>query len=59
MDRPAFYMRLLLWCVLACLLAACASMGRPEGGARDELPPKFVRSNPAPGARNEIGRAHV
>lgn len=52
MDRPAFYMRLLLWCVLACLLAACASMGRPEGGARDELPPKFVRSNPAPGARN-------
>ena len=45
-------MRLLLWCAVACLLAACANMGRPEGGARDELPPKFVRSNPAPGAKN-------
>lgn len=45
-------MRLLLWCAVACLLAACANMGRPEGGARDEIPPKFVRSNPAPGAKN-------
>lgn len=24
-------------------------MGRPEGGAKDELPPVFVRSNPMPG----------
>lgn len=32
------------------LLAACASIGRPEGGERDELPPVFVRSNPEPGA---------
>lgn len=31
------------------LLAACASIGRPEGGERDELPPVFVRSNPEPG----------
>lgn len=31
------------------VLAACASMGRPEGGAKDELPPVFVRSNPMPG----------
>ena len=45
-------MRLLLWAVAASLLAACANMGRPEGGMRDETPPKFVRSNPAPGARN-------
>lgn len=27
-------------------------MGRPEGGARDENPPVFVRSDPAPGAVN-------
>lgn len=34
------------------LLAACASMGRPEGGPRDMTPPVYLRSNPAPGARN-------
>lgn len=34
------------------LIAACASMGRPEGGPRDETPPVFVRSNPMPGALN-------
>ena len=32
--------------------AGCASIGRPQGGAKDELPPVFVSSNPAPGARN-------
>ena len=32
------------------LPVACASIGRPEGGKRDEMPPVFVRSNPAPGA---------
>lgn len=32
------------------VFAACASMGRPDGGAKDELPPVFVRSNPMPGA---------
>lgn len=37
----------------ACILfAACASIGRPEGGPRDVTPPAFVRANPAPGARN-------
>lgn len=45
-------MRALLWLCLAILTGACASMGRPEGGARDEVPPEFVSSNPAPGARN-------
>lgn len=34
------------------LLAACASIGRPGGGPRDETPPQFVRSNPMPGALN-------
>lgn len=42
-------MRLLLWVAIAALAASCASRGRPEGGARDETPPRFVRSNPAPG----------
>lgn len=34
------------------VLGACASMGRPEGGPRDEMPPVFVRSTPKPGALN-------
>lgn len=37
------------------LLAACASIGRPEGGERDELPPVFVRSNPEPGTLSFSG----
>lgn len=41
-------------CALAVtfLMAACASMGRPQGGPRDEDPPIFISSNPAPGALN-------
>lgn len=35
--------------ILSLLTAACASMGRPEGGPRDETPPVYIRSNPAPG----------
>ncbi len=35
--------------IISLLMAACASMGRPEGGPRDEDPPVYVRSNPAPG----------
>lgn len=38
--------------VAAGLLAACASMGRPQGGPRDMTPPVYVRSNPAPGQLN-------
>lgn len=37
------------------LLAACASIGRPEGGPRDMTPPAFVGSNPAPGTLNFKG----
>ncbi len=33
-------------------------MGRPEGGARDETPPVFVRSDPMPGATN-VKRTHI
>ena len=35
---------------LGAIVGACASIGRPEGGPRDETPPVFVRSNPSPGA---------
>ena len=50
MRSGADTMRLLLWGVVAFMLAACANMGRPEGGKRDVDPPKYVKSNPAPGA---------
>lgn len=46
------YMRLILAAVAAIIIAACASMGRPEGGPRDEMPPIFVKSTPEPGATN-------
>lgn len=37
------------------LLSACASIGRPEGGPRDEKPPVYLRSNPAPGTTQFTG----
>lgn len=40
---------------IAVIMAACASIGRPEGGPRDEIPPVFINSNPAPGAINVKG----
>lgn len=52
MDRQLIYMRLLLAVVVAAIVVACASMGRPEGGPIDVTPPRYVRSNPEPGARN-------
>lgn len=45
-------MRMLMVAVIALAVAACASIGRPEGGPRDEIPPGYVRSNPAPGSKN-------
>ena len=45
-------MRVLLIGAIASLMAACASIGRPEGGPRDETPPVFFRANPDPGALN-------
>ena len=46
------YMRLFFAAVIAIIVAACASMGRPEGGPIDETPPVFVKSTPAVGATN-------
>lgn len=51
MNRLILY-RLIFCAAVAMIVAACASMGRPEGGPRDETPPRFVRSNPAPGSTN-------
>lgn len=48
--KAADWMRLTLIGAMASMVAACASIGRPEGGPRDTTPPEFVRSNPAPGA---------
>lgn len=48
--KAAYWMRTIAVGALASMVAACASIGRPEGGPRDETPPEFVRSNPAPGS---------
>ncbi|MBQ7041554.1 MAG: Ig-like domain-containing protein [Muribaculaceae bacterium] len=52
MKDRRIYMHVLLIIVLAVIVAACASIGRPEGGPRDEIPPVFVKSEPAIGALN-------
>lgn len=54
--RHFSYMHILAVAVMAALLAACASIGRPQGGPRDETPPVFVRANPAPGTVNFKGQ---
>ncbi len=43
-------MRFFLVSLLAAVVGACASMGRPEGGPVDETPPVFIKSNPMPGS---------
>jgi len=48
-------MRISLIGALASMVGACASIGRPEGGPRDETPPEYVRSVPEPGATNITG----
>lgn len=53
-------MRWLMIAAVALAVAACASIGRPEGGPRDEKAPVFVRSNPMPGAVNvDRGRIDI
>ncbi len=42
-------LRMLLAVAAAALTVACANMGRPEGGPRDELPPVYTASNPKMG----------
>lgn len=52
MKKSVTYMRLPVVAAMAALMAACASMGRPEGGPRDETPPRYLSSVPAPGSVN-------
>lgn len=51
-ERPTIYMRFLVIAVMAAVMGACASMGRPEGGPRDETPPRYLSSVPSPGKNN-------
>lgn len=53
MNTKCFH--LFLACLLL-LLAACASMGNPDGGPFDETPPKLVSSNPVEKAINSRSR---
>ncbi len=55
MTRPLKYMRMLPAVALAALTVACANMGRPEGGPRDETPPVYTGSNPRMGQLNFTG----
>ncbi|MDE5595314.1 MAG: Ig-like domain-containing protein [Muribaculaceae bacterium] len=55
MKRHYSYMHVLVAVVLGAAVTACASIGRPQGGPRDEEPPKFVHSNPRPGQLNFQG----
>ena len=55
MKRHYSYMHALVAAVMAAIVTACASIGRPEGGPRDEEPPKFVHANPRPGQLNVNG----
>lgn len=51
MQRPNLTpLQWLLVAIVACVAAACASIGRPEGGPRDVEPPVFVSARPASGA---------
>lgn len=58
MIPPYKALRGLLYILSALVLAACASIGNPSGGPRDEDPPRFVSSDPAPYAVN-VSRTKV
>lgn len=49
MDKKVFHIFL---GIMLLLLAACASIGQPDGGPYDETPPKLLSSKPAIGAVN-------
>lgn len=52
MRSKLSYLRWPLVALIAAVVAACASMGRPQGGPIDETPPVFVKSRPAPSELN-------
>ncbi len=45
----------LLPLLLGIIVNACASQGYPEGGPKDEIPPRMVRSTPAADSKNFEG----
>ncbi len=57
-QSPVRIMRIAFTVIAVLILAACASIGRPEGGARDVTPPVYTRSNPAMGERN-VDKTHL
>ena len=52
MKKYQQYTLIFLVIAVAIFMAACASIGRPEGGPRDEMPPVFISSKPFQGATN-------
>lgn len=44
----------LVFAFLILTVHSCANMGTPDGGAYDELPPKFINSTPTVGALNNM-----
>ena len=51
-DTYGIICRTLSLAAIVVLAAACANIGNPSGGARDEDPPLFVTANPPQGALN-------
>ena len=49
---PTTVYRIAAVLILVLSIYSCANMSRPGGGPRDETPPLFVKSTPAPGALN-------
>ncbi|MDE7397825.1 MAG: Ig-like domain-containing protein, partial [Muribaculum sp.] len=59
MRIPHHKLHYLLGAAAGMLLAACASIGRPNGGAYDYDPPVLVKSTPSIGGRNFTGNKVV
>lgn len=59
MRRPRLTsLQWLLIGIAACTAAACASIGHPEGGPKDELPPAYAGAKPGNGALR-VGRQNI
>lgn len=52
MRIPRHRLHILLYAVVGLLMGACASIGRPNGGAYDYDPPVLVKVSPGTGERN-------
>lgn len=51
-NRQNAFLQALLFAAVTIVAAACANIGNPSGGARDEDPPLFVSANPPQGSLN-------